>query len=223
MRNAGLITGRSAVGVLAVATLVSIVGAAHAAPPPGTGHPVGDLKPAEVGRALAGEWEGQIQVRSGEGKLSTAPASMSARLSADKQSVELYYEGFAFGQPVEGAMVFRFDAANTEASLRDEAVNLQAICLPRTSDAASEDAYQVSCESESLGEFRVVFSKLDQRAWNIAYQSREGQGEWEDMLSLQLDRLGSGQRSAAADGFDRSPLLGALRTDSAVASVEAED
>ncbi|MCC7389321.1 MAG: hypothetical protein IT431_11180 [Phycisphaerales bacterium] len=222
MRNAGLFMGRSAVGVLAVATLISFVGAAHAAAP-GIQHTVGGLKPAEVGRALAGEWEGQIQVRSVEGKLSTAPASMSARLSADKQSVELYYEGFAFGQPVEGAMVFHFDSANTEASLRDDAVNLQATCRPQPGDDASEDAYQMSCERESPGEFRVVFSRLDQRAWNIAYQSREGQGEWEEMLSLQLDRLGSGQRSAAADGFDRSPLLGALRTDSAVASVETEE
>jgi hypothetical protein len=219
MRNQGRTRGWSVVGLIAALCSAATVQAGT------TGRILSGLEPEEVGRSLAGEWEGQIQVYSPEGKLSAAPASMSAKLSAGGEAVEVYYEGFAFGKPIEGAMIFSFVEDDIEANLHDEAVNLRATCRPDDSDSESdsEQSYQVRCDLESNGEFRVVFTRLDAKAWSIAYESREPRGEWSSMLTLQMDRLGAGQRSAAADGSSDSAFLLDLRGEAAMASVDGED
>lgn len=224
MRYAGFSRGCAAAGLLGLSTLLSCGGAAQAGPLADREPARGGLKPAEVGRSLIGEWDGQIQVHSSDGTLSTAPASMSARMGSDRKSVEIYYEGFAFGKPVDGAMVFRFDPESTQTNLHDQAVNLRATCKPDPGESSEDSSYQVSCSrGKALGQFRIIFTRDDPRSWSISYQSREGRGEWSDMLTLQMDRLGAGQRSAAADGFDHSPLLSDLLSDSAVASVDGDD
>lgn len=219
MQKAGLTRGWSAVGLLAALW----GGLSQAAPALRAGN---GLAPAQVARGLAGEWSGQVQVRSARGDLSTAPASMSAKLDAESKTLELYYEGFAFGQPVEGAMRFSFAPDQIGADIRDGAMNLRATCQPGAPEGATaqaDNSYAVGCESDSAGDFRVHFTRLDAKAWNIAYESRDEHGEWASMLTLQLDRLGAGEQSAAAQGFELSPMLLELRDDSAVASVETED
>lgn len=219
MQKAGLTRGRLAVGLI-----VGLCGGLSQAEP--DLRPCCGLAPAQVAHGLAGEWSGQVLVRSAGGDLSTSPASMSAKLDAESKMLELYYEGFAFGQPVEGAMRFSFAPNEIEADIRDGAINLRATCQPDSPEdaaAQADNSYAVGCESDSAGDFRIHFTRIDAEAWNIAYESRDDLGQWASMLTLQLDRLGAGEASAAAPGFKVSPMLLELRDDAAVASVETDD
>jgi len=207
MSNARLLRGSMAVGALVLAS-----GLASA----------GDLKPAEVGRQLAGEWSGQIQMRSADDKLSASLASMSAVRNARNSTLELYYEGFAFGKAVDGAMILSFDRDLPSLSIRDSSSStLSAFRLDRQAIGSDDDSLVMSSRSRG-SDVRAVFSRDHRNAWNIELQEQDKDGQWVPTLVLQLDRLDHGQRSAAAERFDQARPLMSLRRDHAIASVPTD-
>ncbi len=183
----------------------------------------GDLKPADVGKQLAGEWSGQIQVRSADDKLSASLASMSAVRNARNSTLELYYEGFAFGKAVEGAMILSFDRDLPSLSVRDASSGTRsAFRLDKRAIGADDDSLIMSSRSPRGSELRAVFSRDGRDAWDIELQEQDKDGQWVPTLVLQLDRLDHGQRSAAAERFDRARPLLSLRRDHALASVPTD-
>lgn len=198
---------------LAAATLVLVSGAAVA----------GELKPVQVGNQLAGEWAGQIRMRSDGEQLSASTVSMSAVRNASSSTLELYYEGFAFGKAVDGAMILSFDKDLPGLSLREHASNAFSIYRPDQDAAASDDdAMVLSTVSSEGDEVRAVFTRADRDRWSIELLHQAEDGAWVPSLVLQLDRLDQGQRSAAAERFDRAPALLDLRRDRAIASVPTD-
>jgi hypothetical protein len=207
MRNTRLIVGRTAVGILVLAagtgvarsrTLEAITGA--------------DMSVRTVATELAGEWDGQLQVRGTDGSLSTSLVSMSARLAADGQRLELYYEGFAFGKAVEGAMVLSFGEHADAVAIRDGATGLHAICAPKGEDSGPGSALaMLGFAADGSREVRTVFSRADDHTWSIDYQAKGKSGEWSSIMIMNMGRLGGEKRSPAASNFEKSPDLEALR------------
>lgn len=207
-RNARLLRG-----ALAATALVLVSGVATA----------GELKPVEVGNQLAGEWAGQIRMRSDSEKLSASTVSMSAVRNASASTLELYYEGFAFGKAVDGAMILSFDKDLPGLSLREHASNEFATYRPdQNASAPDDDALVLSTVSSEGSEVRAIFTRADSDRWSIELQQQAEDGAWVPSLVLQLDRLDQGQRSAAAERFDRAPALMDLRRDRAIASVPTD-
>lgn len=207
-RNARLLRGP-----LSATALVLVSGLATA----------GELKPVEVGSQLAGEWAGQIRVRSDGERLSASTVSMSAVRDASASTLELYYEGFAFGKAVDGAMIFSFDKDLPGLSLREHASNELAVYRPdHTAPPSADDALVLSTVSSEGSEVRAVFTRAERDRWSIELQQQAEDGAWVPSLVLQLDRLDEGQRSAAAERFDRAPALLDLRRDRAIASVPTD-
>ncbi|MFG0242320.1 MAG: hypothetical protein ACF8R9_05980 [Phycisphaerales bacterium JB054] len=207
-RNARLLRGP-----LSATALVLVSGLATA----------GELKPVEVGSQLAGEWAGQIRVRSDGERLSASTVSMSAVRDASASTLELYYEGFAFGKAVDGAMIFSFDKDLPGLSLREHASNELAVYRPdQHAPPSADDALVLSTVSSEGSEVRAVFTRAERDRWSIELQQQAEDGAWVPSLVLQLDRLDEGQRSAAAERFDRAPALLDLRRDRAIASVPTD-
>ena len=208
MSNARLLRGSMAVGALVLASGSAVAG---------------DLKPADVGKQLAGEWSGQIQMRSADDKLSASLASMSAVRNARNSTLELYYEGFAFGKAVEGAMILSFDRDLPSLSIRDPSSGTRsAFRMDRHAADAGRNSLVMSSRSAQGSELRAVFSRDSRNAWDIELQEQDKDGQWVPTLVLQLDRLDHGQRSAAAERFSQARSLMSLRRDHAIASVPTD-
>ena len=223
MRKARLIIGRTALGIL---TLAGGAAAAEAAQANGRGaaSAAGDLSTRSVAEGLAGEWDGQIAVRAEDGSLSTSWVGMCARLAADGERLELYYEGFAFGRPVEGAMLLSFADRREALSIRDRAAGVRVNCSP-TADASSggEAGNSLSMQGnspEGAEDIRAVFSRDEHGAWTIDCQRRQSDGQWSSLLLLNVSRLEEGQRSAAAANFAGSADLVELRSEHVTAAVD---
>jgi hypothetical protein len=209
MRNKRLLRGSLVVGAVVLAC-----GSAAA----------GDMKPAEVGKQLAGEWSGRVQMRNADDKLSASMASMSAMRNSSESTLELYYEGFAFGEAIEGAMILSFDKDLPSLMLRDQSSQESSLYRPEFEAAESDDNTMVmsGVSPESDAEVRAVFSRSDHDAWSIDLQEQDKDGEWVSTLVLQLDRMNENQRSAAAERFAQAQPLMALRRDRAYASVPTD-
>lgn len=213
MLKAGLNRGWVAVGLLVIAAGTAAAGA-------------GELKAKDVGHGLAGEWEGQLQLRSSSGKLSASLGSMSAVLDESSSTLEIYYEGFAFGEAVDGAMILSFRAHDPGLAVRDRAVQFRMQSSAGGDDGESPDAgdsFAMMGMSEAHGEVRTLFTRANHDVWDIECQQMDEDGEWMSVLTLQLDRMDEGERSAAADQFTMAGPLRALRRDRALASVPTDE
>lgn len=221
MRKARLIVGRTTLGII---VLAGATGAAHAGPAEsGPAAIDGELSPRVVAEGLAGEWDGQIEVRNAEGALSTSWVGVSARLAADGEHLELYYEGFAFGKPVEGAMVLSFAESHEALQIRDHAAGVQARCTlaekPAGEAVAEASLAMLGSGAQGERDVRTVFSRDENNSWTIECQARQPGGEWSSMLLMSVSRLGGDRLSAASENFARSADLKALRSAHVTASV----
>ncbi len=213
MLKAGLNRGWMAVGLLVIAAGTAAAGA-------------GELKAKDVGHGLAGEWEGQLQLRSSSGKLSASLGSMSAVLDESSSTLEMYYEGFAFGEAVDGAMILSFRAHDPGLAVRDRAVQFRMQSSVGGDEGESPDAgdsFAMMGMSEAHGEVRTLFTRASHDVWDIECQQMDEDGEWMSVLTLQLDRMDEGERSAAADQFAMAGPLRALRRERALASVPTDE
>ncbi|MBK7406441.1 MAG: hypothetical protein IPJ41_18050 [Phycisphaerales bacterium] len=220
MRNMRCAGGWMAAGILVLSAGVC---SAQSSSSSASGAPDWDA----VARSMAGEWEGQIEVRAADGSLSTSLASMSARFSESASIAEFYYEGFAFGKPVDGAIVFAFSDASARALIADQAVRLHASCVAQSPDdsggSSPSDCYEFLGSSKGHhDDVRARMSRGSGGAWTIEYQSKDKGGDWASLLTMRLHPLREGERSAAAANFDDSPLLQDLRTNQATASVDTD-
>ncbi len=212
MLKAGLNRGWMTVGLLVIAAGAAAAGA-------------GDLNAKDVGYGLAGEWEGQFQLRSASGKVSASMGSMSAVLSQESSTLEIYYEGFAFGKAVDGAMIFSFSNHNPNLTVLDRTVKFRMASSADGHEAEAsdaEDSFAMSGMSKAHGEVRTLFTRVEQDVWDIECQRRDADGEWMSVLTLQLDRLDDGEQSAAAEMFAGAKPLLALRRQRTLASVPTD-
>jgi hypothetical protein len=179
----------------------------------------GDLKPEQVARQLAGDWQGQMHARAND-QLSASMASMKAVRRDGDRTLEIHYESFAFGKPAQGAMILSFDRGAPSLSVRDPASRTSNDFFPaRGFENAGDQAMVMAGRSDDS---RAVFSREGHNAWNIRLEQRDKDNVWVPVLAFQLDRLPEGRRSAAAESFRNSPQLRALRRDRAIASVPTD-
>jgi len=221
MRKARLIVGRTALGILVLAGGAGPAAAARADRGTIT---AGDLSARSVADGLAGEWDGQIEVRRPDGSLSTSLMSMSAKKAADGKRLELYYEGFAFGKPVEGAIVLSFDDKHESVTLRDTSTGLRARCAPGEQPDGHDAEDRLSMAGTAAGgdrEVRAIFGRDEADSWNIEYHVKGEDGQWSSAVVMKINRLDGGQVSAAAANFAHSSDLAALREQRATAAADS--
>ncbi len=224
----------SAIGLLALGCSVALPASTAMAKPlcRVAGTTMNRIDASSMARLLEGEWEGQIEVRDSDGSLSTSIVSMSVQRQPNADQLDMYYEGFAFDEPVSGAMIFSFDSqSGASVSLRDEYIGCQGT-------ASSSEPEGLDMQSPARNTFtmagkanfgpghrdeqvRVLFRKVSQDAVDIEFQSMNADGQWEAFSTLKLDRMDKGQRSAAAEHFASSQSLAMLRRQSTVMTANA--
>lgn len=151
---------------------------------------------------LVGEWEGQVQVRR-DGALSASVVSASNRLDQGQSELTSYVEGFAFGQPIEVAVVIRLSdtprcawahtlaggtkrgALTPVASQKDGAMVFEGQLGPHGGSATLQQ--------------RVVMPSPDQYLLEVF--SVSASGEKELLCKLDMRRLPQGQVAAASEMF----------------------
>lgn len=174
------------------------------------------LTARQAANALAGHWEGTFQVRNDNDQLSASEVSMAAVRQNAGQTLEIYYEGYAFGKPADGAMILSLDGDQPSLSVRSNASrNAQSF-----TKATEEDGALVMSSADASA--RAVFSRESRDTWTIQLERLDEDGGWMHVMALQLDRMDAGQRSAAADRFESARPLQALRRDRAIASVPTD-
>lgn len=217
------------------ATLVMACGAALAEPPPSecpvhaatyegqnsaqntnsTEQPNFSSKQVQSSLArLAGEWEGQVQVRKADGTVSSSIVTASNRLENNGAVLASRFEGFAFGRAFDGGVVWAVNPSEPklESAWFDSFTNVTARAT--TSPCKNVDTFGGTGRATRSSEDRVLEQHV-QIASNdqyvIEFFGRDDEGKRVSLLRLELQRLPKGQRAAAADRFDDGAVLNNLR------------
>jgi hypothetical protein len=161
---------------------------------------------------MEGEWNGQVQVRDKEGRMSASNASASLRLENNGSRLAAQFEGFAGGKAVSASAIFGADGERLAAAWVDTRL-AQAVSF------AGEAEGQVAAIVSSEPQLRQVV-KLENNARLRIEIFAPGEGGREHlMVAFTLDRMAKGEKSLAAASFEKSSMLAALRTSQAIASV----
>jgi len=162
--------------------------------------------------SLVGEWEGSIQTRNPEGMTSSSVASASCRLENAGKRLACSYEGFAFGQPTDGALVLSAGASGgstpTSALCRDGAT---AKATGAFEHGAMTFTFERS-ERNKLARFEQVVKAADPNHFTVELSRVESSGKKTLAFKLEMTRLESGEQSGAAAGFEKSKPLASARS-----------
>lgn len=161
----------------------------------------------ETFQALAGEWEGQIEVRDAN-KTSASIVSVSNRLAADKSRLDSCFEGFAAGELFEGFAVFRAEG-NKLASAWADTRHDETL---KTSGKTDPDQRAFALDGQDRDErdrsiqVRQVIRVIDKDNYvHEWHATRDGKDQV--VLKLTMQRLPGKQRSTAAARFDDKQFL----------------
>lgn len=163
-------------------------------------------------KGMAGEWEGTIQTRNGEGMGSASVTSATCRLEDGGKRLALYYEGFAFGKAVDGGMVFSAGEQPGAAVNRDNSTMKSRGLLE-----GAAMAFTYSSSSSKVASYEHTVSLLDPNHMVTEIYSINSKGERSLAFRLDLNRLDSGQKAGASGAFASAKSLASAR--SAVSSV----
>jgi len=163
-------------------------------------------------KGMAGEWEGTIQTRNGEGMGSASVTSATCRIEDGGKRLALYYEGFAFGQSVNGGMMF--SAGNQPGA----AINRDGSTMKArgTMDGASM-AFSYPSSNSKAASYQHTVTLLSPNHMVTEIYAINSKGERSMAFRLDLNRLDSGQKAAASATFASAKSLASAR--SAVNSV----
>lgn len=159
---------------------------------------------------LAGEWDGTIQSRGRDGAMSASLASASARLSDDGKRFEMYYEGYAFGRPTEGALVVSAEPTGAVSmSFSREGTTVDG--AGKASSDALTFAYTRSVAGRPVS-FEQVVRLADSNRLVLEVFALDKQGDRKLTLRLDFSRLPTGHRAAASASFSTSRTLASARS-----------
>lgn len=171
--------------------------------------------------ALAGEWEGQIEVHEAN-KTSASIISVSNRLSADKDRIDSCFEGFASGELFEGFAVLRADgnelASAWADSRHDDTVKTRGKSEPaeRTFDLKGHEKDERDRTVQIRQVIRVVDKDNYVHEWHA---TRDGKDEV--VLKFTMKRLPAKDRSTASARFNDKQFLEKYRP-GVVAAVQSD-
>lgn len=161
---------------------------------------------------LAGQWEGQVEMRRADGLTSSSLIFATNRVK-DGGVMESCLSGFVFGGELEAAALMRAEKGSVSASWLDSVLKFK---LAASGGKAESNAVRMSGElpdpkggAASRLEQIVDCSHDDQYVLEIFRVSAAGKRE--RVLRLDMNRVQQGSASVAS--FDSSRLLRRLRED----------
>lgn len=189
---------------------------ANASRPSGSQSPGSVANSMSLLRALAGEWQGSVQGRQLDGKMSSSIVNASIRLENGGSSVAARFDGFLFGKDYDGGAIWQQQGGSLTSAWRDS--RLDASVQAQSSGADSANSVSFSAQMSLPGSskplnVREVVSVLSADHVSIEWFVINDQGKQISVLSMDLNRMPKNEKSAAASRFDE-PLMAALRQDS---------
>lgn len=179
-------------------------------------------------RALAGEWQGSVQGRQLDGKMSSSIVNASIRLESGGSSVAARFDGFLFGKDYDGASIWQQEGSTLSSAWRDSRQDTSVQGQSSGADSANSVSFSAQMSlpgSSKLLNVREVVSVLSADHVSIEWFVINEQGKQISVLSMDLNRMAKNEKSAAASRFDE-PIMAALRQEaqsSRTASVHEDD
>jgi hypothetical protein len=168
---------------------------------------------------LAGEWEGQIQIKDANGS-SASVISISTRLGKNNSKLSSCFEGFARGQLYEGFSQLRIRDGKLASTWNDS-----------RSESVQRSQGQPEAQAEAFvleGEFRDEAGKQQKFKQVIKFQGSDAytheffnvsaDGKESLTMSLSMQRLPANTKSTAAARFEDRAFLDQYRGGNAVAA-----
>lgn len=207
---------RSAAAVFALAGLLLAPGAmAQANPAKAVQSPGSTANSMSLLRGMAGEWQGTLQGRQLDGAMSSSIVNASIRVEGGGSTVAARFDGFLFGKDYDGGSVWRLESGALSSAWMDNRLT-QSV---RASSSGADSATSVSFSGQmtlpgtsTLVNVREVVSVLSPDHISIEWFVMSDQGTQRSVLSLEMNRMAKGEKSAAASRFDE-PIMAGLRQD----------
>jgi hypothetical protein len=160
---------------------------------------------------LAGEWDGQVSTRDG-GKTSSSKINASNRVENNCEQFASCFQGFSFGKPFQGGSVLttqngKFTFASTDTLNTEPA---------RGSFKATAHGFVYSFERTDAKtgkpvKFEQVTTIVNNDNYTVECWSFDSNGKKREFMTMDMNRLPSGQKSEAAATFTVSPALAKAR------------
>lgn len=173
---------------------------------------------------LAGEWEGGVQVRGSDGRMSGSNASMSARFDP-RSGMTAFFEGAAAGRPLEGAVHLWLDPREREVNLRSVHDRSGVVLEGEHESSADRDSlvFHSRAMGDDSGDFeqRLTWEGADR--FRLEWFSVGEKGRRTLLFSLDMERMAPDRVSSASSRLDGSPLVSrVLGLDQPTAGVDAD-
>lgn len=174
---------------------------------------------------LAGEWEGQVQVRGTDGFNSASVISASNKLEDNGRSLASCLTGMAFAKSFEGASVIRLSNSGISGSWVDSYSKSTLTAAANSSGCTEGSATLSGSFTRDAKQFKVeqALTMSDNDHYILEVTSISAEGRRTLLVRLDLTRLPAGQVAEANAKFKDAPLLTQLRnatTKSAQASAD---
>ncbi len=185
----------------------------------------------EFFKRLAGEWEGQIETNR-DGGLSASIVSVSNRTEDEGLSLASCFEGFSFGQAIEGATVFKYNSLDNRVdnSWFDSDRSTTVRSTSRTGQDSSKMIFAgnaTNAETKKSVKFEIVFTiddndikSTDDDTYTAEYLVVGDDGAKTSVLKMDLARVTDGKLSSAATRFEDATLMGRVRNSTQQATVD---
>lgn len=161
---------------------------------------------------LAGEWEGQIQIKDANGS-SASVISISTRLGKNNAKLSSCFEGFARGELYEGFSQIRVRDGKLASSWNDS--RSESVQRSQGQPVAQGDAFVLEGEfkddSGKQQKFKQVIKFQGNDAYTHEFFSVSADGKESLTMSFSMQRLPANQKSTAAARFDDRAFLDQYR------------
>jgi len=173
---------------------------------------------AQFIQRLAGEWDGQIEVRREDGQVSASIVNVSTQLQKDGKAVISCFEGYAFGQAFEGGSLLGFNprTGQFESAWFDHVSG--AIMRCTASEPADDSTLvftgQLTSKQGRTAKVEQVVKMSDFTSYTNEWFIIAEDGQRSRLMLLEMTRLPQGQVSAAAEKLrsvaEQARLRGAI-------------
>lgn len=170
---------------------------------------------------LAGEWEGNVEIRWNEKETSASVASVSAKIAEDGSLVSCF-EGFAKGERFEGSMRMRVENGTAASVSFDGRTGSTTKAEGKVGEVTN--VFTMSGEADhpllmKKVQVRQVARVISENECSIEWLTVEADGKETPKMRLNLVRMKQGELSSANSLFENKKLLS--RVDSAQLPVVA--
>lgn len=162
---------------------------------------------------LAGEFEGQVQVRGQDGRKYGALISASGKLEDNGQTLVTCFQGNVNGQPMTGAAMWKLPAQGQ--SLQHAMFNSVSSASLRCSSACSPQSGTLTLTGQATTTMPKVEQVIKTQSENeivCEWYTTDQAGKRQLVMQLELTRLPQGENSAALALHGDTNLLGKVRS-----------